>query len=130
MSGWDISSSGVEFVTSLVADAMDDVAKDVKAYGTDMESAAVSAGTVSGPYCGAAPTGAIGAALAIFVEKTAGDVLFLGARAAKSVNGAREATAYYLAGDLEMAGRSEHRALGAPKIDLPGQSGGQGGGDK
>src|SRR6478752_1490983 len=108
MSGWDISSSGVEFVTSLVADAMDDVAKDVKAYGTDMESAAVSAGTVSGPYCGAAPTGA------------------LGARAAKSVNGAREATAYYLAGDLEMAGRSEHRALGAPKIDLPGQSGGQG----
>ncbi|QIY73206.1 DUF6507 family protein [Streptomyces sp. RLB1-33] len=131
MSGWDISSSGVEFVTSLVADAMDDVAKDVKTYGTDVESAATSAGTVSGPYCGAAPTGAIGAALAIFVEKTAGDVLFLGARAAKSVNGARKATAYYVAGDLEMAAQAEHKALGAPKIDLPGRGGtGKDGGAK
>jgi hypothetical protein len=110
---------------------MDDVTKDVKAYGTDVESAATSAGTVSGPYCGAVPTGAIGVALAVFVEKTAGDVLFLGARAAKSVNGAREATAYYLAGDLEMAGQAEHKALGAPRIDLPGQDGkGKDGGDK
>ncbi|MHB9854792.1 DUF6507 family protein [Streptomyces krungchingensis] len=131
MSGWDISSSGVEFVTSLVADAMDDVAKDVKAYGTDVESAATSAGTISAPYCGAPSTGAIGAALAIFVEKTAGDVLFLGARAAKSVNGAREATAYYMVGDLEMAARAEHKALGAPKVDLPGQGGkGKEGGTK
>ncbi|MFC9889061.1 DUF6507 family protein [Streptomyces pilosus] len=126
MTGWDISPSGVEFVTSLVQDAMDDVAKDVKAYGTDMESAATSAGTISGPYCGAAPTGAIGAALALFVERTAADVLFLGARAAKSVNGAHEATAHYAVGDEEMAARAQRRALAAPKFDLPGTGEGDG----
>ncbi|CAL9486419.1 DUF6507 family protein [Streptomyces pilosus] len=126
MTGWDISPSGVEFVTSLVQDAMDDVAKDVKAYGTDMESAATSAGTISGPYCGAAPTGAIGAALALFVERTTADVLFLGARAAKSVNGAHEATAHYAVGDEEMAARAQRRALAAPRIDLPGQGAGDG----
>jgi hypothetical protein len=114
MTGWDISLSGVEFVTSLVEDA--------KAYGTDVVSAAASAGTISGVYCGEEPTGPIGVALSLFTEKTAGDVLFLGARAAKSVNGAREATAYYAAGDEEMAARAQDKALTAPKIDLPGQS--------
>ncbi|MFG2792247.1 DUF6507 family protein [Streptomyces sp. NPDC048419] len=126
MTRWDISSSGVEFVTSLVEDAMDDVAKDVKAYGKDVQSAAGSAGTIVGVHCGAVPTGPIEAALTLFVEKTAGDVLFLGVRAAKSVNGAREATAYYVVGDLDMAATTQHKALAAPKIDLPGQGGGSG----
>jgi hypothetical protein len=119
MSGWDISRSGVWSVTSVVGDAMDDVAKSVKSYGMNVTSAASSAGTISGAYCGEAPTGPIGAALALFVEKTAGDVLFLGARAAKSVNGAREATAYYVVGDLEMASTVEHKALAAPEVKLP-----------
>ncbi|MFE1029331.1 DUF6507 family protein [Streptomyces sp. NPDC058818] len=126
MTGWDISPSGVEFVTSLVQDAMDDVAKDVKAYGTDVVSAAASAGTISGVYCGEAPTGPVGAALTLFAERTASDVLFLGARAAKSVNGALEATAYYVIGDEEMAALTQDKALAAPKIDLPGQGKGDG----
>lgn len=130
MTGWDISPSGVEFVTSLVKDAMEDVAKDVKAYGTDVVSAAASAGTISGPYCGAVPTGPVGAALELFVERTAGDVLFLGARAAKSVNGAREATAAYVFGDEEMAARAQRGALAAPEIDLPGEGKGEGDGRK
>ncbi len=129
MTGWDISTSGVQFVTSLVEDAMDDMAKDVKAYGKDVAGAATSAGTISGPYCGSAPTGPVGAALALFAEKTAAEVLFLGARAAKSVNGAREATAYYMVGDLEMAADTQHKALAAPKVELPGQGGGKGKGD-
>ncbi|MFD1662937.1 DUF6507 family protein [Streptomyces caeni] len=128
VTGWDISSSGVQFVTSLVEDAMDDLAKDVKAYGKNVESAACSAGTISGPYCGLAPTGPVGAALALFVDKTAPDLLFLGARAANSVNGAREATACYVAGDLHMAATAEHKALATPKIDLPGQCGNTGSG--
>ncbi|MFJ2814558.1 MULTISPECIES: DUF6507 family protein [unclassified Streptomyces] len=129
MTGWDITSSGVEFVTSLVEDAMDDLAKDVKSYGTNVESAAGAAGTISGMYCGAAPTGPVGAALSLFVESTLSDVLFLSARAAKSVNGAREATAYYITGNLEMAATTQHKALAAPKVDLPGQGGSQGEGD-
>ncbi|MGP3927871.1 DUF6507 family protein [Streptomyces sp. 8N616] len=130
MTGWDITPSGVDFVTSLVGDAMDGIDKDVKSYGKNAESAATSAGTISAAYCGAGPpTGPVGAALALFVEKTARDVMFLGARAAKSANGAREATAYYVAGNLDMAADTQHKALAAPKIDLPGD-GKQGGGHK
>lgn len=47
MTGWDISSSDVQFVTSLVEDAMDNLGKDVRAYGVDVASAAESAGTIS-----------------------------------------------------------------------------------
>ncbi|MEV5985495.1 DUF6507 family protein [Streptomyces sp. NPDC052051] len=120
MPGWDISDSGVSWITSLVELALGDVQKDVKAYGTDVTSAGGSAGTiVSGFTCGV-PVGPVGAALSLFVERTAADVLFLGARTAKSVNGAREATAYYMAGDLDMAATAQHKALAAPKIDLPG----------
>lgn len=111
---------------SLVQDAMDDVAKDVKAYAKDVASAAVSAGTISGFYCGAAPTGPIGAALTLFDERTANDVVFLNARAGKSVKGAREATAYYVVGDQEMAARVQRNALAAPKIELPGVGEGDG----
>lgn len=116
MPAWDISPSGVESVTSLVKLAMDDMAKDVKSYGTDAQSAAASAGTISGAYCGDAPVGPIGAALALFVERTAPDVLFLGARAAKSVNGAVEATNHYLAGELEQAANAQRQAGKAPDV--------------
>ncbi|MFJ2769911.1 DUF6507 family protein [Streptomyces sp. NPDC087300] len=116
MPAWDISPSGVDSVTSLVGLAMDDVAKDVKAYGEDVRSAASSAGTISAGYCGAAPVGPVGAALALFVERTAGDVLFLSARASKSVNGAIEATNFYVAGDLEQAENAQEQAAKAPDM--------------
>ncbi|MEU6664043.1 DUF6507 family protein [Streptomyces sp. NPDC046821] len=128
MAGWDISSSGVEFVTGLVEMAMDDMAKDIKAYGTDVESAGNSSGTISGAYCGTAPTGPVKAALQMFAAETLHDVLFLSARSAKSVNGAREATGYYILGQIEMASNAQHNAQSAPKIDMPGQ--GKGGGSK
>ncbi|MCZ9340900.1 DUF6507 family protein [Streptomyces sp. TRM76130] len=114
-------------MTSLVVDAMDDMAKDVKAYGTDVQSAATHAGTIVGGgfYCGAGPqAGPVGEALALFVDRTAEEVLALGARAAKSVNGAREATAYYVVGDQEMAARTQRQALAAPEIELPTRDGG------
>ncbi|WP_434594006.1 DUF6507 family protein [Streptomyces sp. A5-4] len=127
MQGWDITPSGVQSVTSLVGDAMDGVAKSVKSYGTHVKSAASSAGTIGGESGGTVPTGPIGAALSMFVEKTATDVLFLGARAAKSVNGAREATAYYVVGDLDIAATVAHNALSAPEVKLPEPDGPQGG---
>ncbi|MFF3767823.1 DUF6507 family protein [Streptomyces sp. NPDC001922] len=120
MTGWDVTPSGVDFVTSLVGDAIEEIDKAVKSYGTNAKSAADSAGSISGPVCGAVPTGPVGAALALFVDRTARDVMFLSARAAKSANGAREATAYYVVGNLEMASDTQHKALAAPKIDLPG----------
>ncbi|MEU4897613.1 DUF6507 family protein [Streptomyces sp. NPDC044780] len=120
MSKWDITPSGVEFVTSLVGDAIDDIDTGVRSYGKHMESAATSAGTISEPMCGAATTGPVGAALALFVERTTREALFIGARAAQSANGAREATAYYVAGNHRMAADAQHKALAAPKIDVPG----------
>ncbi|MFD7505348.1 DUF6507 family protein [Streptomyces sp. NPDC059850] len=129
MSGWDITPSGVEFVTSLVGDAIDDIDTGVKSYGKNVESAATAAGTISEPYCGAPRTGPVGAALALFIEKTTREALFIGARAAKSVNGAREATALYVAGHHCMAADAQHKALAAPKIDLPGDDK-RGGGHK
>ncbi|MFZ3560814.1 DUF6507 family protein [Streptomyces sp. BH055] len=130
MTGWDISSSGVEFVTGLVETAMDDMAKDIKAYGTDIESAGTSSGTISGMYCGAAPTGPVKAALSVFVNETLHDVLYLPARAAKSVNGAREATGCYILGHTEMAANAQRDALAAPKVDMPGQGKGAGHGQE
>ncbi|WP_308402266.1 DUF6507 family protein [Streptomyces sp. AN091965] len=119
MTGWDISPSGVSSVTSLVGLAMDDLAKDVKAYGRNVKSAAASAGTLGEASCGSDATGPIGAALALFAQETAQDVLFLGARAAKSVNGAHEATTFYVIGDLHMATIAQFRSLAAPVVDLP-----------
>ncbi|MER5254512.1 MULTISPECIES: DUF6507 family protein [unclassified Streptomyces] len=116
MPAWDISPSGVDSVTSLVGLAMDDLAKDVKAYGTDAESAATSAGTISSGYCGDVPVGPIGVALALFVDKSAEDALFPGARAAKSVNGAIEATNHYVHGDLEQAATAQRNAEKAPDM--------------
>ncbi|MEU9012599.1 DUF6507 family protein [Streptomyces sp. NPDC048479] len=43
------------------------------------------------------------------------------------MNGAREATAYYVAGDLEHAANAEHLALAAPEVELPKPDGSQGG---
>jgi len=67
--------------------------------------------------------------LALFVEKSMREALFIGARAVKSANGAREATALYVAGHHDMAANAQHSALAAPKIDMPGD-GKRGGGDK
>ena len=129
MSKWDITPSGVEFVTSLVGDAIDDIDTGVRSYGKHVESAATSAGTLSEPVCGAPQTGPVGAALALFVEKSMREALFIGARAVKSANGAREATALYVAGHHRMAADAQHAALSAPKIDMPGD-GKRGGGHK
>jgi hypothetical protein len=118
MPAWDISPSGVDSVTSLVRLAMDDVAKDVKAYGEHIESAAGAAGTIGPPQCGAAPIGPVGAALRLFVAETARDVGFLRKRSVKSVNGAIEATNHYLVGDLEQAANAQQQAAQAADVTV------------
>ncbi|MEV0123581.1 DUF6507 family protein [Streptomyces sp. NPDC050703] len=118
MPAWDISPSGVDSVTSLVRMAMDDVAKDVKAYGDHVENAVASAGTISPAYCGAAPVGPVGAALRLFVAETENDVRFLAKRSVKSVNGAIEATNHYVAGDLEQAANAQQQAAQAPDVTV------------
>ncbi|WJV46471.1 DUF6507 family protein [Streptomyces flavofungini] len=118
MPAWDITPSGVDSVASLVGLAMDDMAKDVKAYGEDMKSAAASAGTIGAGYCGAsAPPGAVGIALAVFMDGKMGDVLSLGARSANAVNGAIDATNHYIDGDLRKAATAQRNAGKAPDVE-------------
>ncbi|MFD9863365.1 DUF6507 family protein [Streptomyces alboflavus] len=117
MPAWDITPSGVDSVASLVGLAMDDMAKDVKAYGEDTKSAAASAGTIGAGSCGAAPSGAVGIALAVFMDGKMGDVLSLGARSANAVNGAIEATNHYINGDLEDAANAQRNAGKAPDVE-------------
>ncbi|WP_216369650.1 DUF6507 family protein [Streptomyces griseofuscus] len=133
MTGWDISPGGVESVLSLVGLAADDLGKDVKGYGTSVEEAAQSAGTISGPYCGGPPVGPVGAAVANFVTDTESSVTFMAARIRKTLDGTVKATGAYVDGDLVMAARAQREAAKAPTpAELRAMAGqaehGQGGG--
>jgi hypothetical protein len=115
VTGWDITPSGVESILSLVGLATDDLGKDLKGYGKSVEEAAQWAGTISsGPYCGTAPVGPVGAAIANFVSDTEAQIRFMAARIKKTTDGTVEATKAYLEGDLEMAARAQRAAAAVP----------------
>ncbi|MER7170353.1 DUF6507 family protein [Streptomyces mesophilus] len=115
MSGWDVSPSGVESILSLVGLAADDLQKDLTAYGKSVESAALSAGTISGPYCGtSAPVGPVGIAISNFANDTQQKILFMAARTKKTMEGTVKATVEYVEGDLAMAADAQREAAKAP----------------
>ncbi|WP_329133891.1 DUF6507 family protein [Streptomyces sp. NBC_00670] len=132
MTGWDITPSGVQSILSLVGLAADDLSKDIKGYGESVEDAAMFAGTISGPYCGAAPAGPVGAAVANFVSDTQGRIRFMAARTKKTMDGTVEATTAYLEGDLAMAADAQREAAKAPtpeELQAVGQRAGDRGGE-
>ncbi|MFF4095599.1 DUF6507 family protein [Streptomyces sp. NPDC001834] len=132
MTGWDIRPGGVESVLSLVGLAAEDLSKGVKGYGESAEAAALSAGTISGPYCGEAPTGPVGAAVANFVADTQRQIRFMAARTRKSMDGTVKATTEYIEGDLAMAARAQREAAKAPtpaEIRAVGEKSGHRGGE-
>lgn len=120
MTGWDIDPEGVEGVLETAGER----AADLEGWGTHyletVQSAAVSAGTLNfgGPVPAEGAVGLVGQALAEFVEHTQRDVLFIGARIGKSLEGARDAAIAYLEGDAEMAADTQRLALRAPELDL------------
>ncbi|MCX0245229.1 DUF6507 family protein [Streptomyces drozdowiczii] len=114
MTEWDIDPGGVESILSLVGLAAKDLSKDVRGYGRNVQDAAVSAGTISGPYCGEAPAGPVGAAVVNFVTDTQHKITFMAARAKKSMDGTVKATTEYIEGDLAMAARAQREAAKAP----------------
>ncbi|WP_345560503.1 DUF6507 family protein [Streptomyces plumbiresistens] len=114
MTGWDISPSGVQSILSLVGQAADELSEAVQGYGKSAQSAAVSAGTISGPSCGNAPVGPVGAAVANFVTDTEYKVKFMGARTRKTMEGTIAATTEYVEGDLRMAADAQREASKAP----------------
>ncbi|MEU5089669.1 DUF6507 family protein [Streptomyces sp. NPDC021356] len=114
MTGWDVTPSGVESILSLVGLAADDLGKDIKGYGGSVEEAALCAGTISGPYCGSAPVGPVGAAIADFASDTEPQITFMVARIKKTMAGTVEATTAYIDGDLAMAARAQREAAKVP----------------
>ncbi|KNE78952.1 DUF6507 family protein [Streptomyces xinghaiensis] len=114
MTGWDITPSGVESVLSRVRTAAGELSEDISAYGESVRSAAASAGTISGPYCGDAPAGPVGAAVVNFVNDTQSQIVFMAARTRKTMDGTVKAVTEYLEGDLEMAARAQREAAKAP----------------
>ncbi|MET9293788.1 DUF6507 family protein [Streptomyces sp. NPDC003077] len=123
MTSWDITPSGVHGVLNKTRGTAGDLANKISTYTGDLASAASAAGTLS--FGGKAKSaaqgegasgGPVGAALAEFSEKTQNDLVFLVARAMKSVSGATDATLAYIQGDTEMAANSQHTALGAPDL--------------
>jgi hypothetical protein len=132
VTGWDITPSGVQSILSLVGLAADDLSKDIKGYGESVEDAAMFAGTISGPYCGAAPAGPVGAAVANFVSDTQGRIRFMAARTKKTMDGTVEATTAYLEGDLAMAADAQREPAKAPtpeELQAVGQRAGDRGGE-
>ncbi|WP_232626668.1 DUF6507 family protein [Streptomyces alfalfae] len=114
MPKWDIEPGGVNHVLSRVNDALGALERHVGGYGEDLAGAAKWSGAlVSGEAEGGGQSpvgGLVASALVEFVEGTAEEVRFIGARAGRSVQGAVLATAAYEAGDLEMAAETQHRA--------------------
>ncbi|WP_311765498.1 DUF6507 family protein [Streptomyces zingiberis] len=136
MPGWDIDVGGVQGVLTQVGEVAGKLEKQAATYSENMESAAASAGTIAGG--GEAPAmGLVGAALAEFATKTQDDLMFVGARAGKSLTGAVEAVKAYNQGDFDMAAAAQREALKAPDLaalkaqakNASGDGGGGGGGE-
>ncbi|KNE84133.1 MULTISPECIES: DUF6507 family protein [Streptomyces] len=116
MSGWDIDVNGVQGVLSKTGEVAGKLETQASSYSDHMESAASSAGTIAGG--GEAPEmGLVGAALAEFAMKTQDDLMFVGARAGKSMTGAVDAVKAYNQGDLDMAAAAQREALKAPDLE-------------
>ncbi|MFF4181959.1 DUF6507 family protein [Streptomyces sp. NPDC001691] len=122
MSAWDIKPSDVSGVLKKTATAAEAMSTAGTAMQEALKSAASSAGTLSGPYCGVeAPMGPVGGALGEFMEHKAQELGYIAVRTERSLNGAYDATTEYAQGDLAMAANKQSQAIKEPVIDDKGQ---------
>ncbi|MER6358672.1 DUF6507 family protein [Streptomyces sp. NPDC001634] len=123
MTGWDIDVAGVRGVLNKSGTAAKSLSETGSAMQGNLEEAASAAGTLSsqyGPYT--STVGEVGAALGEFLQHWSRDLLYIAKRTSRSLNGAAEATGYYIHGDLELAANAQRQAAKEPKVDLPGAS--------
>ncbi|MGW8848058.1 DUF6507 family protein [Streptomyces xiamenensis] len=125
MTGWDIDPEGVQGVLEAAGERASDLEGWGEHYGSTLESAAAAAGTLSFGGGGGGGgggegegVGLVGLALSQFAENTRGDVMYIGARIGKSLEGAYNAAVAYLEGDEAMAAEAQRLALLAPVLDL------------
>ncbi|MEV5277583.1 MULTISPECIES: DUF6507 family protein [unclassified Streptomyces] len=119
---WDVSPAGVSGVLQKTAHAAEAMSTAGTGMQTSLKSAASSAGTISGPYCGTAPPiGPVGAALGEFMEHKAQELGYIAVRTGRSMQGAFDATTAYIHGDLQMAANKQAQAVKEPVINDKGQ---------
>ncbi|MFK0179317.1 DUF6507 family protein [Streptomyces xanthochromogenes] len=121
MTSWDIKPSGVSGVLKKTATAAESMSKAGTAMQESLKSAATSAGTISGPYCGEAPIGPVGGALGEFMQHKAQELGYIAVRTEHSLNGAYDATTEYVKGDLDMAANKQKQAVKDPVVNDQGQ---------
>jgi hypothetical protein len=122
VSSWDISPAGVSGVLQKTGTAAEGMSKAGTAMQESLKSAASSAGTISGPYCGVEPpTGPVGGALGEFMQHKAQDLGYIAVRTEHSLQGAFDATTAYVHGDLAMAANKQSQAVKEPVINDKGQ---------
>ncbi len=101
MSRWDIDPAGVRSVVSRTIDRAKGFEREAKAYETALGSAVEASGSQI-----------VGQALVDFATHNAQAFQFLVDRTSRVLNGAIDATAAYLDGDLTMAGTAQRNATG------------------
>ncbi|MBT2369235.1 hypothetical protein J7E88_28960 [Streptomyces sp. ISL-10] len=110
----------MQSVVSRVREAADGMNAGIKLYGSCVQGAMESAGTLSvgggSTGSGGSGGGLVAVALGQFAEGTEADVAFLPLRASNSANGAVEATNAYVAGNLEQAWNAQRQAMLAPDV--------------
>ncbi|MER5545589.1 DUF6507 family protein [Streptomyces sp. NPDC002589] len=145
MTGWDLHPQGINHVlttTEKTASHLETYAND---FGTHLQSAASSAGTISaddgsgghdghgghggqgghggkggqGKDGGKSSGGLVALALSQYAERATKDLQFIAARAGKSLQGAVDATKAYMDGDEAMAARAQ-RDASMPGVKMPG----------
>ncbi|MEU8590175.1 DUF6507 family protein [Streptomyces sp. NPDC048664] len=137
MTGWDLHPQGIQQVLSETGSTASHLQTYAKEFGTFLQSAATSAGTISadagsehggtghagsghgGKGEGAPQGGLVALALSQYASHAMKDLEFIAARAGKSLQGAVDATAAYLHGDLDMAMEAQRHAS-APGVRMPG----------
>lgn len=116
MPDWDIQPEGVQRVVERTVNRAEDVEDWGEKYGTHLENAATSAGTLAMPGQERPEMGIVGAALAEFAEATQTDIQFVVGRISASLMGASDATMAYVNGDLDMALEAQRAARRAQPV--------------
>ncbi|MET9365441.1 DUF6507 family protein [Streptomyces sp. NPDC006632] len=121
MTSWDIKPSGVSGVLKKTGTAAEAMSKAGTSMQESLKSAASSAGTISGPYCGEAPMGPVGGALGEFMQHKAQELGYIAVRTQHSLQGAYDATTEYMKGDVAMAANKQSQAIKEPVVNDKGQ---------
>ncbi|MBB5933931.1 DUF6507 family protein [Streptomyces zagrosensis] len=117
MTGWDLRPPDIGRTLEATIAIAKEIEGQAKSFGEHVKSAATNAGTLA--MGGEKPeAGLVGLALSEFAAQSEKDLRFIAARAAKSIQGASDATTAYMNGNLQMAADTQREARKQPDPDF------------